>query len=242
MRGPRSRGALPSRPVSRILSRAAIHLSGLPGPRRAPANGPARPCTRWGLPGRRVTATPVRSYRTISPLPAARRGRRCHFCGTFPRVSPGRRYRPPRPVVSGLSSRAEAPRGCSACVGNGTPRRSQAGAEPASCGGSGPRDRRRGRPLAGREVVQSRTIESGDSAARPRARPSRGPVAPSASPTRATSRSRRTCRRAAPGRIAAAQTGRRPGGRVDSASHALPRAVARCGPRAGRASTVPRTA
>jgi len=24
--------------------------------------------------------------------------RRCYFCGTFPRVSPGRRYRPPRPV------------------------------------------------------------------------------------------------------------------------------------------------
>jgi len=24
--------------------------------------------------------------------------RRCHFCGTFPRVSPGRRYRPPCPV------------------------------------------------------------------------------------------------------------------------------------------------
>ena len=26
-----------------------------------------RPCTEWGLPGRRVTAAPVRSYRTISP-------------------------------------------------------------------------------------------------------------------------------------------------------------------------------
>ncbi len=71
---------------------------------------------------RRVTATPVRSYRTISPLPA--RGaaeqplglRRCLFCGTFPRVSPGRRYRPPRPVMSGLSSKARHPRGCSACI------------------------------------------------------------------------------------------------------------------------------
>ena len=30
---------------------------------------PAWPCTGRGLPGRRVTATPVRSYRTISPLP-----------------------------------------------------------------------------------------------------------------------------------------------------------------------------
>ena len=28
------------------------------------------------------------------------------FCGTFPRVSPGRRYRPPCPVMSGLSSKA----------------------------------------------------------------------------------------------------------------------------------------
>src|SRR3954467_13930104 len=31
--------------------------------------GPAWPCTGRGLPGRRVTAAPVRSYRTISPLP-----------------------------------------------------------------------------------------------------------------------------------------------------------------------------
>jgi len=34
---------------------------------------------------------------------------RCVFCGTFPRVSPGRRYRPPCPVVSGLSSKAMTP-------------------------------------------------------------------------------------------------------------------------------------
>src|SRR3982750_648655 len=33
---------------------------------------PAWPCTGWGLPGRRVATPPVRSYRTISPLPAAR--------------------------------------------------------------------------------------------------------------------------------------------------------------------------
>src|SRR5256714_5027873 len=31
---------------------------------------PAWPCTGRGLPGRRVAAPPVRSYRTISPLPA----------------------------------------------------------------------------------------------------------------------------------------------------------------------------
>ena len=40
--------------------------------------------------------------------------RRCRFCGTFPRVSPGRRYRPPRPTVSGLSSVASPPHGGSA--------------------------------------------------------------------------------------------------------------------------------
>ena len=28
-----------------------------------------RPCSRWGLPGRRVSTPPVRSYRAISPLP-----------------------------------------------------------------------------------------------------------------------------------------------------------------------------
>jgi hypothetical protein len=33
---------------------------------------PAWPCTGWGLPGRRVTTPPVRSYRTISTLPATR--------------------------------------------------------------------------------------------------------------------------------------------------------------------------
>src|SRR6476660_2378261 len=63
--------------------------------------GPAWPCTGRGLPGRRVTAAPVRSYRTISPLPvrdarAAAPSAVC-FCGTFPRVSPGGRYPPPSP-------------------------------------------------------------------------------------------------------------------------------------------------
>jgi len=41
---------------------AAVHAAG----HRSP---PIWPCTGWGLPGRRVTATPVRSYRTFSPLP-----------------------------------------------------------------------------------------------------------------------------------------------------------------------------
>ena len=36
-------------------------------------SSPIWPCTGWGLPGRDVTAAPVRSYRTISPLPVSRR-------------------------------------------------------------------------------------------------------------------------------------------------------------------------
>jgi len=30
---------------------------------------PIVPCSAWGLPGRHVTMPPVRSYRTVSPLP-----------------------------------------------------------------------------------------------------------------------------------------------------------------------------
>src|SRR5262245_54995007 len=91
-------------------------------------DGPAWPCTGRGLPGRRVTATPVRSYRTISPLPV--RDSRVaapsavYFCGTFPRVSPGGRYPPPCPVVSGLSSRGFlSPRGPLGPPLDGSPRR-----------------------------------------------------------------------------------------------------------------------
>jgi hypothetical protein len=89
-------------------------------------DGPAWPCTGRGLPGRRVTAAPVRSYRTISPLPV--RDARADapsavcFCGTFPRVSPGGRYPPPCPSVSGLSSRGFlSPRGRSARSADGSP-------------------------------------------------------------------------------------------------------------------------
>ena len=37
-------------------------------------------------------------------IPLSREPRRYVFCGTFPRVTPGRRYRPPCPVEPGLSS------------------------------------------------------------------------------------------------------------------------------------------
>ena len=48
----------------------------------------------------------VRSYRTISPLPGRPMAflRRYFFCGTFPRLTTGGRYPPPRPAVPGLSS------------------------------------------------------------------------------------------------------------------------------------------
>jgi hypothetical protein len=41
-----------------------------------------------------VTRDPVRSYRTLSPLPSPRR-RRSALCGAIPRVTPGGRYPPP---------------------------------------------------------------------------------------------------------------------------------------------------
>src|SRR5660397_204103 len=105
-----------SGPVSRILSRAAIHLgsaspqtsSGQPGGigRAALQHLPIRPCTGWGLPGRRVATTPVRSYRTISPLQPVLYGSRraVYFCGTFPEVSLAGCYPAPCSMVSGLSS------------------------------------------------------------------------------------------------------------------------------------------
>ena len=44
----------------------------------------------------------VRSYRTVSPLPLARR---FTFCCTFPDLTTGGRYPPPCPATPGLSSR-----------------------------------------------------------------------------------------------------------------------------------------
>jgi hypothetical protein len=46
----------------------------------------------------------VVSYTTVSPLPRDGVPGRSVFCGTFPRVTPGRRYRPPRPAEPGPSS------------------------------------------------------------------------------------------------------------------------------------------
>ena len=52
----------------------------------------------------------VVSYTTVSPLPPGTARRRSVFCGTFPRVTPGRRYRPPCPAEPGPSSATPANR------------------------------------------------------------------------------------------------------------------------------------
>ena len=54
-----------------------------------------------------VTSHAVRSYRTLSPLPASvvqHRLRRSTLCCTFRRLSPPRRYLAPYPLEPGLSS------------------------------------------------------------------------------------------------------------------------------------------
>ena len=59
-----------------------------------------------------VAGGAVRSYRTVSPLPAARcseRGRRCTFCGTFPGVAPAGRY--PAPYLRGARTFLPPPEG-----------------------------------------------------------------------------------------------------------------------------------
>src|SRR5262245_42601107 len=76
--------------------------------RLAPETIPECPPLLLGLapggvfPAVAVAVDAVRSYRTISPLPAAGcpgTGRRCIFCGTFPGVAPAGRY--PAPHLRG---------------------------------------------------------------------------------------------------------------------------------------------
>jgi len=60
-----------------------------------------------------VTRGPVRSYRTLSPLPDPPRGghRRFAFCGTFRRLTAPGRYPAPCPAELGLSSGGASPSG-----------------------------------------------------------------------------------------------------------------------------------
>lgn len=108
------------RPVSRVLCRPLRDAAAIPldRPSRAGSRdlpGPLKPAT--ALPGSiladwpgagslfglapggachatSVTSGPVRSYRTLSPLPRPR-PRRSALCGAIPGVTPGGRYPPP---------------------------------------------------------------------------------------------------------------------------------------------------
>ena len=62
-------------------------------------------CLAAASPRRRCALTAP--FQPCRPALARARLGRCVFCGTFPRVSPGRRYRPPCPVMSGLSSKGD---------------------------------------------------------------------------------------------------------------------------------------
>src|SRR5690606_18207103 len=109
-----------SRPISRVLSRAAIHL------------GCASPRTSSDLPGSTCWAQLTLPYSVLlrvgftlpHALPRARCAltapfhpyrtcvRRYIFCGTFRRLAPPRRYLAPCPMEPGLSSRTSRPSGC----------------------------------------------------------------------------------------------------------------------------------
>ena len=66
-------------------------------------------CWRWGLPCRdrhrpRGALLPHHFTLTCDADANVDTHRRCHFCGTFPRLTPGWRYQPPCPAQFGLSS------------------------------------------------------------------------------------------------------------------------------------------
>jgi len=112
-----------SRPVSRVLSRAVIPLgspspwtsSGLPGSARGSAlrrpllkdrrGFPIWPCSRWGLPCRRVL--PLTRCALTAPFHPCRSREglgRSALCCTFRGLAPPRRYLAPDPPEPGLSS------------------------------------------------------------------------------------------------------------------------------------------
>src|SRR3954465_2634164 len=106
-RSPAGAGLLSSRPVSRILSRVAIHLCGYPAPRRAASAEPVRlaPDGVWGagpVAGAAVGLLPPRFTLTGrdsgDPRPAV-----CFLCH-FPSAFAASRARASCPAVSGLSS------------------------------------------------------------------------------------------------------------------------------------------
>ena len=109
------RGGFPSRGGDHS-SRATVagRLERLTREARAdnPRPSRVRGCSLFSLaPGgvyraRHVTTAPVRSYRTLSPLPPLAR-RRSALCGTVLGVAPTGRYPAPCPAEPGLSSRGD---------------------------------------------------------------------------------------------------------------------------------------
>ena len=93
-------GTRTGHPMRRIRAAALRAWRGTPWANND-ACSPMWACSGRGLASRRVTTPLVRSYRTISPLPLARR---YSFCATFRRVAPPGCYPAPCPVEFGLSS------------------------------------------------------------------------------------------------------------------------------------------
>ena len=84
---------------TRRLGRAALMTSA----QDRLAVDPFWPCSGWGLPSR--PGHPGRWWSLTPPFhPCPGEPGRSVFCGTFPRVTPGGCYPPPRPSESGLSS------------------------------------------------------------------------------------------------------------------------------------------
>ena len=100
-------------PIARRLQQPTREsIAGRTSPRRT-AGGPPAPCLALLRVGFTKPAESPRllvsSYLTVSPLPRSDHCRiarwRFAFCGTFPGLAAGRRYRPPCPAEPGLSSR-----------------------------------------------------------------------------------------------------------------------------------------
>jgi hypothetical protein len=72
--------------------------------RAAEAANPLPSCSGWGLPGRHLSMPPVRSYRTISPLPNATEKTQTHVGGLFLWHFPS--GRPDRPLAGTLALRS----------------------------------------------------------------------------------------------------------------------------------------
>jgi len=92
--------------LGRLLPDASSDLPGSIG-RAALKRFPIWSCTGWGLPSPDVTIATgelLPHLFTLTLNSTTQFSGRYLFCCTFPRVAPGRCWRPPCPVVLGLSS------------------------------------------------------------------------------------------------------------------------------------------